>query len=190
MSIFSFFRRDPMRDWPECSPVPLVFDLSRGELNGIPFGAPMDGLRALGRPAGFRPLSSQSRAARYPALGLEIELSDAGSQESVNSFACLFQPHPADSRARKRALRPCEIELRPEEGEGVRITADTTLEQAESHFGRGALHGDEDGSVLQAAAGGVWLYFDFDSDGCLRVLDLERPERPEEVMSRSRPFPY
>jgi hypothetical protein len=191
MSIFGIFRRDPMRDWPECRPVPLVFDLSRGELNGIPFEAPTERLRGLGRPAAFRELSPHSRAACYPALGLEIELSTARSPEWVESFVCLFRPPGADPRAGKGAApRSCEIVLQPEEGEGVRVTAGTTLQEAERHFGRGALHVDEDGSVLQATAGGVWLYFDFDSGGRLRILEIEHPDDPEEHMSRSRSDPY
>lgn len=190
MSIFGIFRRDPMRDWPECRPVPLVFDLSRGELNGIPFKARTERLRGLGRPAAFRELSPHSRAACYPVLGLEIELSTALRAESVESFVCLFQRRPGTSRARKGpALRPCEIVLQPGEGEGVRVTAGTTLEEAESHFGRGTLHRDEDGSMLQTTVDGFWLYFDFDPHGCLSVLEIELPEAPEDHMSRSRSDP-
>jgi len=177
MSIFDLFRLDPTRGWADYRLVPLVYDLARGELNGIPARVPFDRLRALGRPGGYRPLSPHSRAACYPTLGLEIEL----AQQWVDSFACLFQPRPADPGAGKRsAFHSCEIVLQREDGEGVRITADTTLEEVREQIGRGAVHRDEDGSMLQVRAGDAWLYFDFDADGRLRVLDIEPEPVPVE----------
>ena len=182
MSIFSFlFRRDPTRDWPDYRLVPLVYDFASGELNGIPARAPFDRLRSLGRPGGYRPLPPYSRAACYPTLGLEIELGQDRVDSWVDSFACVFQPRPEDSHAGKRsAFHACEIALQRADGESVRITADTTLEEIREQLGSEAVHRDEDGSVLQVKAGDAWLYFDFDPDGRLRVLDIEPEPVPVE----------
>ena len=171
MSILGFlFPPDPTRGWREYELVPLVYDFASGELNGIAAGAPLDRLRSLGKPGFFRELTQFSTAACYPTLGLEIELTN----ERVDSFACRFQRLRRDRRGGKKfSFHPCEIELRRADGESVRVTADTTLEEVQAQLGSGAVHRDDDGSVLQVRTGDVWLYFDFDPDGYLRVLDIE-----------------
>ncbi len=179
MSIFGFlFSSDPPRDWPECRPIPLVFDLSGRALNGIAARDPVDRLRELGRPANPTPLAA--RIACYPTLGLEIE----HDGHWVDSFAFLFQPRPAVTRAREHAaFRPCEIVLQRTDGESVRVTPGTTLEEVKSHFDSGGIHGDEDGCMLQVQEGDVWLYFDFGPDGRLRILDIEPDPYPSEPES-------
>ncbi len=178
MSILGFlFARDPTRGWPEYELVPLVYDLARGELNAIPAGAPLDRLRSLGRPANARPLSQDSGVASYPTLGLEIE----HDGEQVGSFACLFQPRRAGRRAgRSSTFHPCEIALQRADGESVRITADTTLDEVQEQLGSDTVHRDDDGSMLQVRIGDAWLYFDFDTDGYLRALDIEPEPEPGE----------
>ena len=168
MSIFGFlFPRIP-RDWPECRPVPLVFDLARRALNGIAARDPVDRLRELGRPANRDPLTT--RIACYPPLGIEIE----HDGHRVDSFTCLFQPRPAARRGRDgSAFQPCRIELWRADGGSVHVTADTTPEEIRSHFDSGRVHGDEDGTMLQVQEGDVWLYFDFGPDDRLRVLEIE-----------------
>ncbi|HEX8271610.1 MAG TPA: hypothetical protein VF615_03095 [Longimicrobiaceae bacterium] len=175
MSILDYFRRDPTHDWPECRPVPLVYDLARRELNGIPEGAPVERLRALGRPGNRKP--SWIGIFAYPRLGIQVHL----GADHVRSVACVFQANAANTEIEGHPdFRPCAIELRTGGGERVRVTADTRRDEIERRFGPLALDAPEPAlPILRADVDGVWLDFEFGSDGRLRILDIE-PEPPGE----------
>jgi hypothetical protein len=135
MSLFSFFR-DPTHDWPESRPVPLVYDLARRELNGIPAGAPADRLRALGRPCNRKP--SWIGIFAYPRLGIQVHLGG----DRVQSVTCVFHAKLADTKIENHPdFWPCKIELRLPGGETVRITPDTGREDVERRLGSLTLDG-------------------------------------------------
>jgi hypothetical protein len=169
MSILAYFRRDPTHDWQERVPVPLVYDLARRELNGIPVGAPAERLRQLGRPGNRKP--SWIGIFGFPRLGIQVHIG-AGR---VMSVSCVFQAKAADTEiADHPDFRPCKIELRTAGGERVPITADTGQEEIERRFGPQKLDpSDPTLPVLNVEVDGVWLAFEFGSDGRLRILDVE-----------------
>jgi hypothetical protein len=173
MSIVDYFRRDPTRDWPESRPVPLVYDLARRELNGIPRGAPADRLRAFGRPGNRRP--SWIGIFAYPRLGIQVHLGVG----LVQSVTCVFQAKLAYTEIEDRPdFRPCSIELRTGGGERVHVTPDTSREEVERRFGPLILdQSDPVVPILRITVDGVDLGFEFDSAGRLRILDIE-PEDP------------
>lgn len=175
MSILAYLRPDPTRDWPESRPVPLVYDLARRELNGIPRGAPADRLRALGRPGNRKP--SWIGIFAYPRLGIEVHLG-AGRVQSVS---CVFQAKLGDTVVEDHPdFRPCAIELRTGGGERVRVTADTTREDVERQLGSLTLdQGDPAVPILRITVNGEDLGFEFDSHGRLRILDID-PHEPDE----------
>lgn len=173
MSILAYFLPDPTRDWPESRPVPLVYDLARRELNGIPRGAPADRLRALGKPGNRKP--SWIGIFAYPRLGIQVHLG-AGRVQSVT---CVFQAKLADTEIEDHPdFRPCAIELRTGGGERVRVTADTTRVDVERQLGPLTLDPSEPTfPILRITVGGVDLGFEFDPHGRLRILDIE-PDDP------------
>lgn len=175
MSILDYFRRDPTHDWPECGPVPLVYDLARRELNGIPEGAPAERLRALGRPGNRKP--SWIGIFAYPRLGIQVDLG-AGR---VRSVSCVFHSEASGTEIDGHPdFRPCAIELRTGGGERVRITSATGRDEVERRFGPLALDASDPAfPILRVAVDGVSLGFEFGSDGRLRILDIE-PEPPGE----------
>lgn len=173
MSIFGYFRPDPTRDWPECRPVPLVYDLPRRALNGIPQGAPADRLRSLGRPSNHKPIWNRSFV--YPRLGIEIGLAKL---ERVDVVMCVFQAKLGEADVDQHPeFRPCGIELRRSAGEPVRVTADTDSDEIERLLGPLGLEEMSYGSRGSISLDGVWLGFEFGFDRRLRILDIE-PESP------------
>ncbi len=174
VSILDFFR-DPTRDWPECRPVPLVYDLARRELNGIPRGAPADRLRALGKPGNRRP--SRIGIFAYPRLGIQVHLGVG----RVQSVSCVFQAKLADTEMEDHPdFRPCAIELRTGAGERVRVTAGTSRDDVERQFGPLTLdRWDPDHPILRITVDGVDLGFEFDSRGRLSILDIEPDDPPQ-----------
>jgi hypothetical protein len=182
MSIFDHFRPDPTHDWPEARPVPLDYDLARRELNGIPAGAPVDRLRALGRPGNRKP--SWIGIFAYPRLGIRVHLG-AGCVQSVT---CVFQAKLADTEIEDHPdFRPCAIELRTGGGERVRIDPNTRREEVDRRFGPLVLdQSDPAVPILCIAVNGVDLGFEFDSDKRLRILDIE-PDNPSKYFRKPRP---
>lgn len=173
MSILEYFRRDPTHDWPERVPVPLVYDLARRELNGIPAGAPADRLRAFGRPGNRRP--SRIGIFGYPRLGMQVHLGAGG----VMSVSCVFQAKVGDTKIDGHPdFRPCEIELLLGSGERIRITPRATRDDVERRFGRLTVDPSDPAVPVQhVTVDGVPLTFEFDSGGRLRILDIE-PDDP------------
>ena len=172
-SIFDYFRPDPTRDWPECRQVPLVYDLARRELNGIPFGALADRLRSLGRPSNRKPIWNGSFA--YPRLGIEIGLV---RRERVDTVMCAFQAKLGEMDIDQHPeFRPCEIELRRGDGTTGRLTSGADREEVELLFGPLAVERTEYVVAEGVRVDGVWLGFEFGPDGRLRILDIE-PEPP------------
>ncbi len=173
MSILEYFRRDPTHAWPEVRPVPLVYDLARRELNGIPLGAPTDRLRQLGRPGNRRP--SWIGIFGFPRLGIQVHLGVG----RVRSVSCVFQAKLADTEVADHPdFWPCKIELRSGGGERVPITADTGREEIERRLGPLTRDRSEPAfSVLGVEVDGVWLSFELGSDDRLRILDIE-PDDP------------
>lgn len=169
MSILEYFRRDPTHDWQERVPVPLVYDLARRELNGIPAGAPADRLQAFGRPGNRRP--SRIGIFGYPRLGIQVHLG-AGR---VMSVSCVFRAKVGDTKIDDHPdFRPCKIELRTAGGERIPITADTGQEEIERRFGPLTLDRSEPAvAVLSVVVDGVPLTFELDSSDRLRILDIE-----------------
>ncbi|HEU0077642.1 MAG TPA: hypothetical protein VFQ76_08345 [Longimicrobiaceae bacterium] len=169
MSILSYFR-DPTRDWPAGGPVPVVYDLARRELNGIPVGAPADRLRPLGRPGNRKP--SWIGIFGFPRLGIQVHL----LQGRVRSVSCVFRSRKlGDTEIEDHPeFRPCEIELLRGSGERVRITAGTTQEEVERRLGPLTRDRSEPAyPVLGITVDGVPLTFELDSDGRLHILDIE-----------------
>lgn len=173
MSILEYFRRDPTHDWPERVPVPLVYDLARRELNGIPTGAPADRLRQLGRPGNRRP--SWIGIFGYPRLGIQVHLHVGG----VQSVTCVFRAKVGDTEVDEHPeFRPCEIELLLGSGERVRITPRTTRDEIERRLGPLTRDRSEPAfAVLSIVVDGVPLTFEIGSDDRLRILDIE-PDDP------------
>lgn len=138
MSLLNFFRRkDPTADWPACRPVPLRFDVERGELNGIAFGAPMAALRALGRPS--NPAPRRTHGWFYPSLGLEV---GRDASDRVHFFLCVFQADEDETDLSRYAdFQPCRVRLRFANGEelfGFSVDPDwrwtlLDIEPAEEH---------------------------------------------------------
>jgi hypothetical protein len=75
-------------------------------------------------------------------------------------------------------FHPGKIELRTAGGERVPITADTGQEEIERRFGPLKLDSSYPAfPVLNVEVDGVWLAFEFGSDGRLRILDIEPDSR-------------
>ncbi|WP_300667843.1 hypothetical protein [Desulfoluna sp.] len=51
MGIFDFFSKDPAHSWGKASRQKLTLDLSRGTINHLMLGDPMDNLREYGKPS-------------------------------------------------------------------------------------------------------------------------------------------
>jgi hypothetical protein len=169
MSILRFFQRDPTQNWPLCRAVPLTFNTVRSELNGISLGAPLDALRALGRPSNPKP-RSQGQCA-YAPLGLEVSLD---SSDRVHFFTCLFQPvESASELSGYPDFRPCHLTLQLSSGAQVKITPETSAVELEKYLG--SLTPEEfGGEPLQSVTiGDTWLGFSFDPAGRLILLDIE-----------------
>jgi len=169
MSILAYFRSDPTHDWQERVPVPLVYDLARRELNGIPVGASADRLRAFGRPGNRRP--SWIGIFGFPRLGIQVHI----GRDRVMSVSCVFHAKAADTEIADHAdFRPCKIELRTAGGERVPISAGTGREEIERRLGPLKLDSSDPSlPVVNVDVDGVPLTFEFDSDGRLRILDIE-----------------
>lgn len=169
MSILRFFQRDPTRDWPLCSPVPLRFDTVRSELNGIPFGAPLDALRPLGRPANPKPL--RRRECVYPPLGLEITLD---SSDQVHYFGCIFDLEKSESALRDYPdSKPCHLTLRLANGAQLKIAPGISATELEQSLGPLTYDGDENDPLHSVTLGSTWLAFGFDPAGRLVFMDIE-----------------
>ncbi|MET0397003.1 MAG: hypothetical protein ABW277_09295 [Longimicrobiaceae bacterium] len=173
MSILEYFRRDPTHGWQERVPVPLVYDLARRELNGIPLGAPVERLRQLGRPGNRRP--TWIGIFGFPRLGIQVHL----HMDRVASVSCVFRAKLGDTEVDEHPdFRPCEIELLLGSGERVRISPRTRRDEIERRFGPLTPDRSEPAfAVLGVVVDGVPLTFELDSDDRLRILDIE-PEDP------------
>jgi hypothetical protein len=176
MGLLDFFsRRDPTHDWPASGAGPLRFDVVRGEMNGIAFGAPFDVLRVLGKLGNPKPVRTHLFA--YAPLGLAVAL---GAKSDVLVFTCVFRPGAGGEADEFPGFVPCRIALRNERGTLLEVTSTTTrgvlegvLEGVLSPFAPGEL---EDSHVTWVVVGSVRLSFSFDHAGQLTLLDIEPAE--------------
>jgi hypothetical protein len=172
MSLLDLFRRkDPTDDWPECRPAALVFDIGRGELNGIPLGAPMSALRALGRPGNARP--QRMFQWDFAPLGLEVRPDQHGR---IVLFTCFFQAYLGDTElGRYPDFQPCRLSFRFADGTLRELTADTPRARIEAFLGpltQKAEGSDEYGPHV-VTCGGARIGFEFDENGRWTLVDVE-----------------
>lgn len=170
MSLLNWIRRkDPTEDWPAVHPVPLRFDVDRGQLNGIAFGAPMNALRVLGRPS--NPRAQRGSGWVYPSLGLEVA---PDSSARVHFFICVLQ---ADETEMNSSIypdfQPCRLSLHFVDGTEFQITADTPRAEIQAVLGPFTREGGDDGGIETVTCGSAWFGFSFDGAGRWTLLDIE-----------------
>ncbi|MBW3655000.1 MAG: hypothetical protein KY444_02770 [Gemmatimonadetes bacterium] len=174
MSLLNWFRRkDPTEEWPPARAVPLRFDIDRGELNGIPFGAPMNALQALGRPS--NPRAKRDYQWSYPSLGLEVA---QDSSARVNFFTCVLQADENETDlSRYPEFQPCRLSLRLADGTEFQVTPHTPRAEIEAVLGPLTREGGDEVGMDTATCGSAWFGFSFDGAGRWTLLDIEPAPR-------------
>ncbi|HEY0038241.1 MAG TPA: hypothetical protein VGB66_16190 [Longimicrobium sp.] len=176
MSLLRFFRRDPTDGWPPCRAVPLQFDLARGALNGVPFGAPLPALRPLGRPSNAEPQPLNQYG--FAPLGMEVVLNERG----VSCFVCVFQPAGSEiDLGRYPGFAPCTLNLRLPGSAVHQFTPASVRADVERCLG--PLQWQDLGaeSIDSIVIGATWMGFGFDPEDRLAFVDLEPRAAYEDI---------
>lgn len=177
MSLFDLFRRkDPTEDWPDCQPAALVFDVGRGELNGIPLGATMSALRALGRPGNRRP--DRIFQWHFAPLGLEVKPDKHGR---IVLFTCFFQAYFGDTELGTYPdFQPCRLSFRFADGTLWEVTADTPRARIEAFLGplTQKPEGSDEYGPHVVTCGGATIGFEFDENRRWTLVDIEPAAEP------------
>lgn len=121
--------RGPTWDWPAGTITRLSYDMRARELNGIPFGAPLDALRPLG-PAGWFSRSKRTLELSYYRLGLIVNLDDG----RFDSIEVLLDP----ARRSWHSWHPfaaARIAIMNPEGKWADLTGDSTEDDVASLLG-------------------------------------------------------
>jgi hypothetical protein len=180
MGLLDFFaRKDPTHDWPARGAGPLRFDVVRGEMNGIPFDAPFDALRVLGKPSNPTPV--KTRLFAYAPLGLAVAM---GAKSEVRVFTCVFQAGADGEADEFPGFLPCRIALQNERGTLLEVTSTTSVGVLEAVLGPLAHGKDGNGPAAATAVGKAWLNFVFDQAGGLTLLDIEPAEVATDATDR------
>ncbi|HEX2217663.1 MAG TPA: hypothetical protein VHG35_02590 [Gemmatimonadales bacterium] len=163
------FQEDPTTGWPVVGPMPLVLDIARAEINGVPLDGSYMQLRQFGRPSNPRPYRARQLA--FAPLGLEVNLYP---DDRICNLTAIFHC-PAGSVTDVEFspdFVPCAIELRLDGNAPVQVTSQTTRADLMSFLGE-PQEETSAASTLGYLYPKVHLNFEFDSQGQLLLLDVE-----------------
>ncbi len=167
--LLAFGHKPRFADWPAPPEVLPTLDLATGALGPLRFGAPLDDIRAFGRPDRHTPIPPHSHDFLYAPLGLSVEFDeDAG----LDYLAFLIAPDSYDPKHPR--LRHCAPHLSTGQVLGPATTeADLRrLFGAPTHDDR-----DEDETILYHLAHGLRIECELNPAGTLKRLNIY-PHQP------------
>jgi hypothetical protein len=162
--LFSLLRKDPISEWPEVKPTPLVYSYAFKSLNGVAIEDPFTSIRKFGRPQNKRPLEKKDFL--YPNLGLIIEL----EEDKVDGF--VFIMNPEQTQHKKMTASKLRMAIK---GSEVELTSNISTQEVMELLGSATEEFKDDRFIeFSYHLEGVRYFFIFGVEGKLEELRIHK----------------
>jgi hypothetical protein len=164
LRLLAFGHKPRFADWPDPPTTLPPLDLAARSLGPLRFGAPLDLLRAFGRPDRHTPIPPATSEFLYAPLGLIVQLD---AHAGIDSLAFLIAADPHDPK------HPRLRHGTPRLSSGHTLTPATTEADLRRLFGPPTLEDrDEEEIILYHLAHGLRLECELTPAGTLKRLNL------------------